>query len=85
MEVDDSRHILYTLSEKGTITVYDLDADGKNTSRVVAVPHNNIMNAALQVAKWDFFLLVLILDLYIIDVNYVCQIVYICILSDLCL
>lgn len=51
VEVDDSRHILYTLSEKGTITVYDLDADGKNTCRVVAVPHNNIMNAALQVAK----------------------------------
>ncbi|XP_042856337.1 nuclear pore complex protein Nup155-like [Penaeus japonicus] len=51
VEVDDSRHILYTLSEKGTITVYDLDADGKNMSRVVAIPHNNIMNAALQVAK----------------------------------
>ncbi|XP_069168199.1 nuclear pore complex protein Nup155 [Procambarus clarkii] len=51
VEVDDSRHILYTLSDKGTITVYDLDSDGKNTSRVVSVPHNNIMNAALQVAK----------------------------------
>ncbi|XP_071552896.1 nuclear pore complex protein Nup155 isoform X3 [Panulirus ornatus] len=51
VEVDDSRHILYTLSDKGTITVYDLDSDGKSMSRVVSVPHNNIMNAALQVAK----------------------------------
>ncbi|KAG7173878.1 Nuclear pore complex protein Nup155-like [Homarus americanus] len=51
VEVDDSRHILYTLSDKGTITVYDLDSDGKSISRVTSVPHNNIMNAALQVAK----------------------------------
>ncbi|XP_066949536.1 nuclear pore complex protein Nup155 isoform X2 [Macrobrachium rosenbergii] len=51
VEVDDTRHILYTLSDKGTITVYDLDADGKGTCRVVSVPHNNIMNAALQAAK----------------------------------
>lgn len=51
VEVDDSRHILYTLSDRGTVTVYDLGADGKSTSRVVCVPHNNIMNAALQVAK----------------------------------
>lgn len=51
VEVDDTRHILYTLSDRGTITVYDLDCDGKNTSRVVSVPHNNIMNAALQAAK----------------------------------
>ncbi|KAK8391628.1 hypothetical protein O3P69_017278 [Scylla paramamosain] len=51
VEVDDSRHILYTLSDRGTVTVYYLGADGKSTSRVVSVPHNNIMNAALQVAK----------------------------------
>lgn len=51
VEVDDSRHILYTLSDRGTVTVYDLGADGKSTSRVISVPHNNIMNAALQVAK----------------------------------
>ncbi|KAG0722258.1 Nuclear pore complex protein Nup155 [Chionoecetes opilio] len=51
VEVDDSRHILYTLSDRGTVTVYDLGEDGKTTSRVVSVPHNNIMNSALQVAK----------------------------------
>lgn len=51
VEIDDSRHVLYTLSDKGTVTVYDLENDGKGTSRVLSVPHNHIMNAAVQVAK----------------------------------
>ncbi|KAK4316417.1 hypothetical protein Pmani_012431 [Petrolisthes manimaculis] len=51
VEIDNSRHVLYTLSDKGTVTVYDLENDGKGMGRVLSVPHNHIMNAALQVAK----------------------------------
>lgn len=51
VEVDSSRHILYTLSDRGTISVYDLESDGKGTNKIVSVPHNTIMNTATQVAK----------------------------------
>ncbi|XP_076062596.1 nuclear pore complex protein Nup154 [Oratosquilla oratoria] len=51
VEVDDSRHIAYTLSDQGTITVYDLGSDGKSTTKVISVSQSQIMNAALQVAR----------------------------------
>ena len=51
IEIDNSRHIVYTLSEKGTVSVYDLGQDGKSTTKIISMSHNNIINAALQVAK----------------------------------
>lgn len=51
IEVDESRHIVYTLSERGTISVFDLGVTGTTTSRVATVRHATIMAAATSAAK----------------------------------
>uniref|UniRef100_A0A2P2HZZ0 Nuclear pore complex protein Nup155-like n=1 Tax=Hirondellea gigas TaxID=1518452 RepID=A0A2P2HZZ0_9CRUS len=51
IEVDESRHILYTLSEQGSISVFDLGADGTSTSRIAVMRHNTISAAAAAAAK----------------------------------
>lgn len=49
--MDESRHIVYTRSERGTISVYDLGADGSSASRVVTIKHTSITAAATAAAK----------------------------------
>ncbi|KAL3869881.1 hypothetical protein ACJMK2_042508 [Sinanodonta woodiana] len=49
--VDESRNILYTRSEKGTIQVYDLGVDGKGMSKVATMPLQNTVHAASNIAR----------------------------------
>ncbi|KAK3595250.1 hypothetical protein CHS0354_010857 [Potamilus streckersoni] len=49
--VDESRNILYTRSDKGTIQVYDLGADGKGMSKAAAISVHNIVHAASNIAR----------------------------------
>lgn len=51
IEVDEKRHILFTLSDAGTIDVFDLGSDGQSTSRVATKPMNAIVNEASSVAQ----------------------------------
>ncbi|KAL5017128.1 hypothetical protein ScPMuIL_006717 [Solemya velum] len=51
ISVDDSRHILYTRTEKGTIQVFDLGQDGKSTSRVASIALQTIVNSAANTAR----------------------------------
>ncbi|XP_028042298.1 nuclear pore complex protein Nup154 [Bombyx mandarina] len=51
IEVDDSRNILYTLSEKGCIEVFDLGKDGESLSRVVRLTQGKIVSAAVDIVK----------------------------------
>lgn len=51
IEVDNSRHILYTRSEKGGIQVFDLGNDGKQTSRITGLSQNSIIEQAVHIAK----------------------------------
>ncbi|CAI6369245.1 unnamed protein product [Macrosiphum euphorbiae] len=46
--VDNTRHILYTLTENSSIEMYDLGSDGKSTSRIVSLSHSNLEH---QVSK----------------------------------
>ncbi|XP_037068841.1 nuclear pore complex protein Nup155-like [Pollicipes pollicipes] len=49
--VDESRNVLYTRSEKGTVQVYDLGADGQQTVRVAALSQFSIAQAAAGIAS----------------------------------
>ncbi|XP_077969672.1 nuclear pore complex protein Nup155-like [Styela clava] len=49
--VDDTRHILYTRSEKGTITVYDLGVDGSSTTCVAQMKMDSIRLRASAIAS----------------------------------
>lgn len=40
--LDDTRHILYSLSENGSIQVYDLRADGNSIVKVASLSHGHI-------------------------------------------
>ncbi len=51
LSIDDSRHIVYTRSEKGTIQVYDMGEDGKGMSRIAAISQHTTMHNASLVAK----------------------------------
>ena len=51
MSVDESRGILYTRSEKGTIQVYDLGSDGASMTRIAAMNANSIVQAATNIAR----------------------------------
>ncbi|XP_023215500.1 nuclear pore complex protein Nup155-like [Centruroides sculpturatus] len=51
IEIDNSRYILYTRSEKGGIQVFDLGNDGKQTSRVTGLSQNAIVEQAVHIAK----------------------------------
>uniref|UniRef100_A0A915EVI3 Nucleoporin Nup133/Nup155-like N-terminal domain-containing protein n=1 Tax=Ditylenchus dipsaci TaxID=166011 RepID=A0A915EVI3_9BILA len=48
IEIDDTRHILYVLTIKGTIQIFDLGTDGKSVSRFGAVSRDQIESWALQ-------------------------------------
>ena len=51
MAQDESRHILYTRSEKGTIQLYDLGTDGQSMTRVASVNTNTIVQSASNIAR----------------------------------
>lgn len=51
MVLDESRHILYTRSEKGTIQVYDLGMNGQAMVRVTAISTNTIVQSAANIAR----------------------------------
>ena len=42
IDIDDSRHILYTRSEKGTIQVFDLGSDGQQLTKIAALSQATI-------------------------------------------
>lgn len=48
ISVDNSRHILYTLSEKGTIEVFDLGENGTSTSRLASLSQSAIVQCAFN-------------------------------------
>jgi nuclear pore complex protein Nup155 len=50
--VDDSRNILYTLTEKGTIDVYDLGANGESFSRVATMSYSSLLSHAATVLRY---------------------------------
>ena len=51
IEIDDSRHILYSRSESGTIDVYDLGQDGTETSKVASRSASYIVQQASNIAR----------------------------------
>ncbi|CAG4909693.1 unnamed protein product [Colias eurytheme] len=51
IEVDNSRNILYTLSEKGCIEVFDLGEDGEGLTKVTRLGQNRIVSSALEIVK----------------------------------
>ena len=50
LEVDNSRNILYSRSEKGTIQVFDLGLDGQQLVNVASVTQQSIVKDAAKVA-----------------------------------
>lgn len=50
ISVDDSRNILYTLGDKGTITVWDIDNDG--ASKVTSLSQASLVQNAVHVVKY---------------------------------
>ena len=50
LEVDNSRQILYTRSEKGTIQVFDLGQNGSQLVKVAALSQQSIVREAAKVA-----------------------------------
>jgi len=51
IEVDNSRNILFTRSEKGTIEVYDLGIDGQQLSKVASKSLHTISHQAASIAR----------------------------------
>ncbi|KAL0269136.1 UNVERIFIED_CONTAM: hypothetical protein PYX00_006963 [Menopon gallinae] len=51
ISVDNSRNILYTLTEKGSIEVWDLGESGLEISKVTTVSQAHIVQAALNIVK----------------------------------
>lgn len=50
LEVDDTRNVLYSRSEKGTIQVFDLGTDGMQLTRVASLTQQNLVKEACRVA-----------------------------------
>ncbi|CAH2259179.1 jg9998 [Pararge aegeria aegeria] len=51
IEVDNTRHVLYTLSEKGCIEVFDLGSDGESLTKVVRLSQGKIVSSAVDIVK----------------------------------
>ena len=51
IEVDDSRSVLYTRSEKGVVSVFDLGRDGDETQLVCSIAQAQIVQEAARVAQ----------------------------------
>ena len=50
IEVDDSRHLLYTRSDSGTIDLYDLGAGGQQLTKVTSLSSSAILQQATGIA-----------------------------------
>lgn len=50
--VDDSRHLLYALTEKGAIEAWDIGVDANVTRRIARVSQNDIVHQANNVLKY---------------------------------
>lgn len=70
ISIDNSRHILYTLSEKGSIEVYDMGDKGTNMSRVTKVSQASLVQQAMNVVK------------YVLTIHYSNMSYTICLLQD---
>lgn len=51
IEIDESRHILYSRSEKGSIQVFDLGVDGTQMNKVAFMSPSNILDDAVKHAR----------------------------------
>ncbi|XP_065211453.1 nuclear pore complex protein Nup155 isoform X2 [Planococcus citri] len=51
ISVDDSRHVLYTLSAKGSIEMYDLGENGQSMSKIASYNHNTILNYVVRIME----------------------------------
>lgn len=51
ISIDNSRHILYTLTEKGSIEVFDLGERGSSLHRVTKVSQATLVQQALNIVK----------------------------------
>ncbi|XP_075223372.1 nuclear pore complex protein Nup154 isoform X2 [Lycorma delicatula] len=51
ISVDNSRHILYTLSEKGMIELFDLGESGQSTARIACLSQAGIVQSAVQIVR----------------------------------
>lgn len=54
MAVDNSRKLLYILTEKGAIEAWDLGSDHSCTRRIARISSNDIVMQASNVLKYDF-------------------------------
>ena len=52
VSVDGSRNILYTRSERGTISVYDLGMDGRGMSRVASLSQDSMARRATLATRY---------------------------------
>lgn len=50
--IDEGRKLLYTLSEKGAIEVWDISTDCSYVKRVMRLSQNDIVNAASNILKY---------------------------------
>ena len=57
ISVDDSRNILYTLGDRGTITVWDIDNGG--ASKITSLSQASLVQNTVHVVKWVIFVLML--------------------------
>lgn len=51
ISIDDSRHILYTLSDKGAIEVFDLGENGKSFSKISKMSQSTLVNHAMNTVR----------------------------------
>lgn len=51
ISIDNSRHILYTLTEKGSIEVYDLGEKGNSLSKITRLTQTSLVNKAMSTVK----------------------------------
>lgn len=51
ISVDNSRHILYTLSEKGSIECYDMGDKGNGMCRITKVSQTSLVQQAMNIVK----------------------------------
>lgn len=52
ISIDDSRHILYALTEKGGILVYDLGEHGNSISKVTKVTQAYLVQQAMNTVRY---------------------------------
>lgn len=51
IDIDNSRHIMYALTEKGTIWLYDLGDKGNSFSKVTKFTQTALVQQAMNIVK----------------------------------